>query len=95
VDLQVVEIVETFGTGETGICTCCMVKQTHGSNASIYGTHLMAKALHITTCRGITNFSVSKGWIDRFKRSHNIVYRTLLGESRSVDPATAENWKNY
>jgi predicted transcriptional regulator len=55
----------------------------------------MENALHITTCLGITNFLVSKGWIDRFKRRQNIVYRTLIGESRSVDPETAKNWKNY
>jgi hypothetical protein len=56
--------------------------------------HLREKALHITTCLRVANFLAYNGWIARFKRRHNIVYRTLSGESRSVDPETAEDWKH-
>jgi centromere protein B len=64
-------------------------QQAHESNASIGDT------LHITSHLGIANFLASNRWIDRFKRRHNIVYRTLSGESRSVDLGTVEDWKNY
>jgi hypothetical protein len=46
--LQAAEVTEMFTTGETGICSCCWFKQTRESNASIDGTHLKEKALHIT-----------------------------------------------
>jgi hypothetical protein len=51
--------------------------------------------LHISTRLRIANFFVCNGWIDRFKRRHNIVYRTLLGENRTVYPETVEGWENY
>jgi hypothetical protein len=69
-------------------------KQACESNVSIAVTHLKEKALHIASYLGITIFSASNGWIDRYKRRENIVYRTLSGKSRSVDPETEEDRKN-
>jgi hypothetical protein len=63
-------------------------KQAHETNSSTDGTQLKEKALHITTHLGIAKFYASHGWIDRFRRRHDIVYRNLSGESRSVDPET-------
>jgi hypothetical protein len=57
-------------------------------------THLKRKALHIAAHLGIPNFSASSRRIDRFKRRHNIVYRTVSSKSRCVDPETIEDWKN-
>jgi centromere protein B len=70
-------------------------KQARENNASIDGNHLKEKALHIAAHLGIANFSASNRWINRFKRRANIVYKTLSSESRSVDPETVEDWKNY
>jgi hypothetical protein len=53
-------------------------KQSCESSAFIDGTHLKEKALHIATHLGIANFSAFNGWISRFKRRHNIVYRTQV-----------------
>jgi hypothetical protein len=44
---------------------------------------------------GIVNFSASSRRIDRFKRGDNIVYRTVSGKSRCVDPETVEELQNY
>jgi centromere protein B len=52
-------------------------KQTCESDASMDGTHLKEKALHIDAHLGIANFRASSGWINRFNRKHNIVYRTV------------------
>jgi hypothetical protein len=57
-------------------------------------TYLKENVLHITACLRKPNSSVSRGWIDRFKRRDNIVYRTLLGESTIVNSETAEDCKN-
>jgi hypothetical protein len=70
-------------------------KQACEGNVSMDDTHLKEKALHIANYLGISIFSASNGWIDRFKRKDHIVYRTLSGESRSVHPETVEDSKNY
>ena len=36
---------------------------------------------------------VSKGWIDRWKKHHNIHQATVSGESQSVNNLTVEEWK--
>jgi hypothetical protein len=64
-------------------------KQAYESNASIDGTNIKEKALHIPARVGTTNFLASNRWINRSD------YRTLSGESRSADPETVEDWKNY
>jgi hypothetical protein len=51
-----VEITEMFTTGVIGIRACCIVQAAHESNASIDGTHLKEKTLHIVTHLGIANF---------------------------------------
>jgi hypothetical protein len=65
------------------------------TNASIDGTHLKKKGLHVSAHLEVVSFSASNGWIGRFKRRHNIAYRNLSGKSRSVDSETIEDWKNY
>jgi hypothetical protein len=64
------------------------------NNASIDGTNLKEKGLHIYAHLDIANFSASSGWCGRFKRKHTIAYRNLSGESRSVDSEIVEDWKN-
>jgi hypothetical protein len=39
----------------------------------------------------IANILASIGWISRFKRGHNIVYRNLSGESRNDNSVNAED----
>jgi hypothetical protein len=60
------------------------------SGASTDGNHLKEKVSHIAA-----HLEIANRWINRFKRRQDIVYRTLTGESRSVDPESAEHWKNY
>jgi hypothetical protein len=52
-------------------------QQSCEGNASIDGRYLKEKVLHIAAHPGIATFSASSNWIERFKRRHNIVYRTL------------------
>jgi hypothetical protein len=70
-----------------------LFKQVCEINASVDDTHLKEKALYVAAHLGIANFLPSSRWLDRFKRRHNIVYRT--GESTSVDLYAIEDWKNY
>ena len=60
--------------------------QTTYKNVSIGGTIIQEKGLHIATRVGVDNFTGSNDCIGRFKMKHNIVYGTLGGERRSIDP---------
>jgi hypothetical protein len=63
------------------------------SNISIDGTIIRKKVLQITAYLE-DSFTVSKGWLNKYKRRHNIVYTTLAGESKSVHSETVDDWKN-
>jgi hypothetical protein len=38
-------------------------------------------------------FSPSNGWIDRFRKRTKLVFKTISGESQSVNLTKAEAWK--
>jgi hypothetical protein len=66
-------------------------KQACESNASVGGTDLKERDLHISAHLEMAYFSASNAWIGRFKKRHNTAYSNLSGESRSVDSGTAED----
>lgn len=59
-------------------------KQARGSNAVISGSLLWEKSQDIGTRLGTDDFKASKDWINSFKQQHSVVYKTILGECRSV-----------
>ena len=60
----------------------------------VNGTILREKALGITNrLIGLKAFTASNGWIDRMKKRQNLLYRSLSGESSSVDEVTIDEWK--
>jgi hypothetical protein len=68
-------------------------KRARSSNAVISGTLLREKALHIATRLGIEDLKASNGWINSFKQRHSVVYKTVSGKCKSVDPSTVEEWR--
>jgi hypothetical protein len=69
-------------------------KQTRTANASVNGPHLKEKALHVADHLGIDSFWVSDGWTASFKKRHNLVCKTMSGESATVIPETVMDWKS-
>lgn len=63
------------------------------ANLPINGTLMREKARVIASRLDIQDFTASNGWIDRFKKRHNVVYKAICGESKSVDLETVEHWK--
>ncbi|KAK3759236.1 hypothetical protein RRG08_054955 [Elysia crispata] len=44
---------------------------------------------------GLTDFTASVGWIERFKRRHGIALKTVSGESAAVDHTVTNAWKQH
>jgi hypothetical protein len=62
-------------------------------NAPISGPILIAKAESLAKDLGYEQWSCSVGWLDRFKKRHNIVFKSVCGESASVNETEADQWK--
>ncbi|CAF1535025.1 unnamed protein product [Rotaria sordida] len=70
--------------------------QQRSKNIPISGPLLQEQARQIRQQLGGSNaddFKASNGWLKKFRKRHGIQYRTINGESASVDPATVDEWK--
>lgn len=54
---------------------------------------LKEKALQVATSLEICNFKASNGWLESFRKRHNIQFATLNGESAEANLSAAEDWK--
>ena len=68
-------------------------KQARAQRVPISGPQLMVKGKELADALGISNFSMSQGWLDRFKQRHGIGMKAICGESSSVDTSTIDDWK--
>ena len=67
-------------------------KQARAANIPINGPILKEKAEEIAKTLNI-EFIASNGWIDRMKKRAGLVYKSINGESKSVDFQEVEEWK--
>lgn len=58
----------------------------------INGPVLKTKAEEFADSLGIDGWTCSNGWLDRWKRRHNIVFKTMSGERASVDETKTDAW---
>ena len=57
------------------------------------GRILSQNAKEIAQHLGFAEFKASNGWLDRWKKRHNINQMTVSGESGDVSGATVDSWK--
>ncbi|XP_049316861.1 tigger transposable element-derived protein 4-like, partial [Bactrocera dorsalis] len=62
-------------------------------NLPLSGTLIREKAKEFAVALGRENFSASVGWLDKFKKRHNIAQMSICGESASADLQSSEDWK--
>lgn len=60
--------------------------QARAKNIPLSGTLIRSKAKEVAEQLRYQNFNASSGWLERFKKRHNITFRTISGESASVNP---------
>lgn len=57
------------------------------------GPIIKEKALVFAAALGHHDFQASNGWMDKFKKRHNIIQKVISGECASVNTADCEFWK--
>jgi len=63
-------------------------------NVPISGHMLQSKAIELSEELGVADFKCSLGWLTRFKQRHNISYRVICGEAKSVSVDQMAEWKD-
>lgn len=69
------------------------MKMVRDKNLAISGPLIREKALFFAESLGYQNFVASVGWLDKFKRRHNIMQKVMCGESADVSDQDCENWR--
>lgn len=70
------------------------LKQCRDKNIPISGPVLQEKAQHFAEQLSHPDFRASNGWLDRFKKRHEVTFKKVCGESAAVDDGICEDWKN-
>lgn len=73
-------------------CLVTWMKECRHNNVPIGGNLLKEKAKKYASSLGIEGFCVSNGWLDGFKKRHDIVFRKLCGEGNAVDMNVCNEW---
>ncbi|KAF0688197.1 tigger transposable element-derived protein 6-like, partial [Aphis craccivora] len=75
-------------------CLMAWFTQCRQNNIPISGPILKEKSELFATNLGITNFQVSEGWLEKFKKRHDLTFKKVCGESASVDTCISQDSKN-
>lgn len=58
----------------------------------ISGPLIQEKALQVAKIENFENFSASNGWLEKFRIRHAITFKSICGESKSVDTSVVKDW---
>lgn len=68
----------------------CKARNKH---LPISGPIIQARALEAAQNLGLNDFKASNGWLERFRRRHDITFKTICGESADVNIEDVKVWK--
>jgi hypothetical protein len=54
---------------------------------------IQVKVLEFAAELGITDFKATNGWLERFRKRHEMKFRSICGESSSVNTETVASWE--
>lgn len=60
--------------------------KARNKNIPLTGTLICEKVKEIAEKLGNADFKASSGWLEKFKKGHNIAFKTISGEGVSVNP---------
>ena len=61
----------------------------------VSGPMIQEEALQIALKLNVTGFTVSNGWLDKWKTRHNIKRFNVAGEDGEVNAETLESWAEW
>jgi hypothetical protein len=61
-------------------------------NVTISGPDIQEKALFFAGKLGYDNFKASNGWLENFRKRHNIVFKSNCGEAGLVNTKLVDEW---
>ncbi|GBM29117.1 Tigger transposable element-derived protein 6 [Araneus ventricosus] len=61
-------------------------------NIPVNGVLLQEKAKEIGESLGLETFKASNGWLEKFRTRHNISFKQICGEEKSVNPNEVTDW---
>ena len=68
-------------------------KRARAMSMPVSGPLVREQALRIAARLGNTEFKASNGWLDRFRKRHNVTFGAVCGERSSVDLTCVDTWK--
>lgn len=75
-------------------CLFTWFKQCRNKNISVSGPILKEKAEEFAKSLEIRNFKASNGWLENFKKRHDLAFKKVCGESASVSKEVCTEWKS-
>ena len=69
-------------------------QKVRSKNLPVSGPMLQQKALHYSKEMGNPDFKASNGWLESFKKRHNIGKTVLCGEASSVSDSVVRDWNS-
>ncbi|XP_050061779.1 tigger transposable element-derived protein 4-like [Aphis gossypii] len=74
-------------------CVVKWFKQCRDANVSVGGPILKEKAENFAKSLGHEQFEPNNGWLENFKKRHDISFRKVCGESVGVSDNVVNEWK--
>lgn len=71
----------------------CFITDCNNRRIGLSGPLIQEKARKLATELGIEDFKASNGWLEKFRKRSNIVFKTVSGERGDVDNSIVQNWK--
>lgn len=68
--------------------------RVRNKNVPISGPIIQTNALEVARKIECDNFKASNGWLKSFKVRHNIVFKSICGESASINVTVVNEWKS-
>ncbi|GBO00676.1 Tigger transposable element-derived protein 4 [Araneus ventricosus] len=67
-------------------------RSAHAKNIPVTGVLLQEKAREVGESLGLETFKASNGWLEKFRTRHNIPFKQICGEEKSVNPNEITDW---